>query len=173
MVGVAGFEPTTSSSRTKRATKLRHTPVERRKSTGGGWSDQNGSDSRAGTRGPRPGRRRWAAASGNGGEGEQRRLGRAGEPHRGVRRGAQTGRDVEHRTATVDPAEPWVVASRPRSHGRAVPRQALGLRPGQVAVGDERAVPRDAELAAVGVPGEHRPAPSATMRRGRAGRARA
>jgi hypothetical protein len=25
-VGVAGFEPTTSSSRTKRATKLRHTP---------------------------------------------------------------------------------------------------------------------------------------------------
>ena len=27
-VGVAGFEPTTSSSRTKRATKLRHTPRE-------------------------------------------------------------------------------------------------------------------------------------------------
>ena len=27
MVGVAGFEPTASSSRTKRATKLRHTPV--------------------------------------------------------------------------------------------------------------------------------------------------
>lgn len=27
VVGVAGFEPTTSSSRTKRATKLRHTPV--------------------------------------------------------------------------------------------------------------------------------------------------
>jgi hypothetical protein len=27
-VGVAGFEPTTSSSRTKRATKLRHTPFE-------------------------------------------------------------------------------------------------------------------------------------------------
>ena len=26
-VGVAGFEPTASSSRTKRATKLRHTPV--------------------------------------------------------------------------------------------------------------------------------------------------
>ncbi len=25
-VGVAGFEPTASSSRTKRATKLRHTP---------------------------------------------------------------------------------------------------------------------------------------------------
>ena len=29
MVGVAGFEPTTSSSRTKRATKLRHTPCDR------------------------------------------------------------------------------------------------------------------------------------------------
>src|ERR1700733_5078587 len=28
MVGVAGFEPTASSSRTKRATKLRHTPLE-------------------------------------------------------------------------------------------------------------------------------------------------
>ncbi len=27
MVGVAGFEPTASSSRTKRATKLRHTPA--------------------------------------------------------------------------------------------------------------------------------------------------
>jgi hypothetical protein len=26
LVGVAGFEPTTSSSRTKRATKLRYTP---------------------------------------------------------------------------------------------------------------------------------------------------
>ncbi|MDT5033419.1 MAG: hypothetical protein QOC94_3590, partial [Actinoplanes sp.] len=27
VVGVAGFEPTASSSRTKRATKLRHTPM--------------------------------------------------------------------------------------------------------------------------------------------------
>ena len=27
MVGVTGFEPATSSSRTTRATKLRHTPV--------------------------------------------------------------------------------------------------------------------------------------------------
>jgi hypothetical protein len=31
MVGVAGFEPTASSSRTKRAAKLRHTPVIRRR----------------------------------------------------------------------------------------------------------------------------------------------
>ena len=29
VVGVTGFEPAASSSRTKRATKLRHTPVER------------------------------------------------------------------------------------------------------------------------------------------------
>ena len=29
LVGVAGFEPTASSSRTKRATKLRHTPVKK------------------------------------------------------------------------------------------------------------------------------------------------
>ena len=28
-VGVTGFEPATSSSRTKRATKLRHTPLQR------------------------------------------------------------------------------------------------------------------------------------------------
>lgn len=27
MVGVAGFEPTTSASRTRRATKLRYTPI--------------------------------------------------------------------------------------------------------------------------------------------------
>ena len=30
LVGVTGFEPATSSSRTKRATKLRHTPVPER-----------------------------------------------------------------------------------------------------------------------------------------------
>ena len=28
LVGVTGFEPATSSSRTKRATKLRHTPLD-------------------------------------------------------------------------------------------------------------------------------------------------
>lgn len=32
-VGVTGFEPATSSSRTTRATKLRHTPVPLRAST--------------------------------------------------------------------------------------------------------------------------------------------
>ncbi len=34
MVGVAGFEPATPSSRTKCATKLRHTPINRRYYTG-------------------------------------------------------------------------------------------------------------------------------------------
>ena len=29
MVGVTGFEPATSSTRTKRATKLRYTPISR------------------------------------------------------------------------------------------------------------------------------------------------
>ena len=36
MVGVAGFEPTASSSRTKRATKLRHTPCDRSSIATGG-----------------------------------------------------------------------------------------------------------------------------------------
>ncbi len=36
MVGVAGFEPTASSSRTKRATKLRHTPCDRSSIAAGG-----------------------------------------------------------------------------------------------------------------------------------------
>ena len=34
VVGVTGFEPAASSSRTKRATKLRHTPVVRPYSSG-------------------------------------------------------------------------------------------------------------------------------------------
>ena len=38
MVGVTGFEPATSSSRTKRATKLRYTPLK--------WSQQWGSNPR-------------------------------------------------------------------------------------------------------------------------------
>ena len=47
-VGVAGFEPTTSSSRTKHATKLRHTPREATTAyrTGGVRSQTLGSGSR-------------------------------------------------------------------------------------------------------------------------------
>jgi hypothetical protein len=51
-VGVAGFEPTTSSSRTKRATKLRHTPVNERSLGEGAGLDQTRRHGRAGTRPP-------------------------------------------------------------------------------------------------------------------------
>ena len=44
LVGVAGFEPTTSSSRTKRATKLRHTPWSVVSLRVGAQADQNGPD---------------------------------------------------------------------------------------------------------------------------------
>ncbi len=37
LVGVTGFEPAASSSRTTRATKLRHTPVRRNKYMRDGW----------------------------------------------------------------------------------------------------------------------------------------
>jgi hypothetical protein len=42
LVGVTGFEPMASSSRTKRATKLRHTPMVLRKSTACLRWDQSG-----------------------------------------------------------------------------------------------------------------------------------
>src|SRR5690606_41425347 len=42
-VGVAGFEPTTSSSRTKRATKLRHTPVKAAQNSGAWAYGETGS----------------------------------------------------------------------------------------------------------------------------------
>src|SRR5699024_6844319 len=69
-VGVAGFEPTASSSRTKRATKLRHTPV---RATGLAYPVQL-AGSRAGS----------AARH----QREQCRLGPAGEADRSERVGA-------------------------------------------------------------------------------------
>src|SRR5262245_45351194 len=72
-VGVAGFEPTTSSSRTKRATKLRHTPMMRRASLA--------------ERSP-PAEISWD-------QGQQRCLRWAGEAKWCVRRGAQAGGDVQ------------------------------------------------------------------------------
>ncbi len=42
LVGVTGFEPMASSSRTKRATKLRHTPMVLRKTTSRSWWGQSG-----------------------------------------------------------------------------------------------------------------------------------
>ncbi len=96
-VGVAGFEPTTSSSRTQRATKLRYTPMEPGKSSRGRWA-----------------RRPPLQAVRSGDQRQQRRLGRAGEPDRRVRRGAQPGGHVQQRP-------------RPRPVARPVDRQPLGL----------------------------------------------
>ena len=85
LVGVTGFEPAASSSRTKRATKLRHTPVQHRK----------------GSRGPGRSRNRIRPRDHPAGsavardERQQRRLRRAREPDPGVRRGADAGADVQ------------------------------------------------------------------------------
>ena len=67
---------------------------------------------------------------------QQRRLGPAAEPQRRERRRADARRDVQR-------------------HVGAPPRRALGPRPVEVAVGDDGAVERQAELAAVGVAGHH------------------
>ena len=84
-VGLTGFEPAASSSRTRRATKLRHSPnafgslpepVE--------WFDQ-----------------RPAAPSAHRRERGERRLGAAAEAHLGVRRGPRAGGDVEPRRSRV------------------------------------------------------------------------
>ena len=108
MVGVTGFEPAASSSRTKRATKLRHTPWQ---SPPGGAATQE--DSRTSPPPQSVRARRWqrgdcdragpdvapvgdCTVSGVAGdEGQQRRLGPAGEAHRRVGRGAEPGRDVQ------------------------------------------------------------------------------
>ena len=86
-VGLTGFEPAASSSRTRRATKLRHSPnasgVYRSRSCGSTTSPRH----------PQPDRR----------ERQQRRLGAAAEAHRGVRRGAQRRRT---RAATTIPGRP-------------------------------------------------------------------
>src|SRR3954447_10770327 len=71
LVGVAGFEPTTSSSRTKRATKLRYTPV-----------------CRAILADRFPGAHPGIPCSARD-QGQQRRLGPAGEPYRRRRVGTE------------------------------------------------------------------------------------
>ena len=78
VVGLAGFEPTTSSSRTKRATKLRYTPVERDESTGPGSPNQN--------RHPPNGVATLYQLSQGTGQSEQGCLRWAGEANGGVRR---------------------------------------------------------------------------------------
>ena len=118
VVGVTGFEPAASSSRTKRATKLRHTPwhpppwvgqrqpriADRPAALEIGSADETrsgagpGEDGAAGR--PWPVERRRARACGGPcsaarQQGEERRLGPAGEPDRRERRGPEPGRDVE------------------------------------------------------------------------------
>ena len=73
---------------------------------------------------------------GRGHELEQGGLGPAGEPRRGVRRGAETGGDVQ-------------------AHVGAPPRGPAGAGAVDAAVGDDRAVAGQAQLAAVGVAREH------------------
>src|SRR5947209_10779615 len=82
-VGVAGFEPTTSASRTQRAAKLRYTPMVPAHSTGRGWERRTRSGSRD--------------------QGQQRGLGRAGEAHRSVRRRAEARGDVQPRRVEAEP----------------------------------------------------------------------
>lgn len=102
-VGVAGFEPTTSSSRTKRATKLRHTPIvaarrgdvvyfsppvagDEIRFIGGGGPGSGGCG--PGPRGVRPGRR---GRGRRGGRCRGRSCSRAGR-RRGRDRGSGPGR---------------------------------------------------------------------------------
>ena len=92
-VGVAGFEPAASSSRTKRAAKLRYTPAARnlsgcraglRQSSGNTDPFAHGiSHARTGL----AGNARY--------QGQQARLRAAGEPDRGPRRRAESRRDVQ------------------------------------------------------------------------------
>src|SRR4051794_4484893 len=82
VVGLTGFEPATSSSRTKRATKLRHSPK-----------------SRVAYMGSASGRNRVIA----GDEGEQGRLRTAGETDRRVRRRTEPCRYVQRCLAAVVP----------------------------------------------------------------------
>ena len=134
-VGLTGFEPAASSSRTKRATKLRHSPIGPPEQAGGNH-----------TRAP-PAPPKSDQVVGRH-QGQQRRLGAAGDPDPGVRAGAEPGRDVQPRRARV---------AGPR--GGRVAVQALGAGRLEVAVGGQRADARQADLAAVGVAGEHRVVP--------------
>src|SRR6516162_9338256 len=95
LVGVAGFEPAASSSRTKRAAKLRYTPPARNL-TGTARDFDSLAETRACscTAGPSVrqagGLTRIARH-----QGEQGGLGPAGEPDRGPRRRAEPGGDVQ------------------------------------------------------------------------------
>src|SRR5690606_9182269 len=83
VVGVTGFEPATASSRTKRATKLRHTPWGRFRIAEVRTPAETGGVA--------------GRSSGSRDELEQRGLGAACEADRRVRRGAQARGDVQPR----------------------------------------------------------------------------
>ena len=90
MVGVTGFEPAASSSRTKRATKLRHTP----------WPASHNVMRPAMHETIRarllaPNRVRASAVGTLGGHGQKGRLGPAGKPHRRIWRGPEPGRYLQ------------------------------------------------------------------------------
>src|ERR1700726_893887 len=80
-VGVAGFEPAASSSRTKRAAKLRHTPPPETAWTPG-----------------RPGPGTLGSLADTGNQREQGCLRPAGEPERRPRRGPEPGGHVQPRS---------------------------------------------------------------------------
>ena len=138
MVGLTGFEPAASSSRTRRATKLRHSPM-------------------AGTvTGPQPGRAYRSVAavrigfrSARGVERQQRRLGAAGDPDPGVRDWC---RARPRRAARTIPGRP----GRESAGWRCRPLARAGSR-SQLVV--SAPTPGQADLAAVGVAGEDRVVP--------------
>ena len=139
MVGLTGFEPAASSSRTRRATKLRHSPI-----AGPGAA---GRQARASIPGA-SGRLRIAVSRPEIRPGES---GSAGSPRGGRRPGTV-------RTATCR-ARPRRAARRTpglRAGVCGVPVQPLGAGRLEVAVGDQGTDQRHADLAAVGVAGEDR-----------------
>ena len=157
LVGLTGFEPAASSSRTRRATKLRHSPNagEPDRST-----REHGEHTRASTA---PRNRAEERRSGARDQRQQGRLGTAGDPDPGVRAGADAGRDVQ-------PGRPRVTRSRSRRDAGAGPWPAP-------ARGRSWCVSAptygQAHLAAVGVAGDDRvvavarrtgPAPAGTAR---------
>ena len=137
LVGLTGFEPAASSSRTRRATKLRHSPIAFRSSATNAPGDRQASPYRS-----RPVRRESVPVTGD--QVHQGGLRAAGDADLGVRRGAQAGRDVQPCRARVA-----------RLGAGRVPVQALGPGGLEVAVGGECPASRQAHLAAVGVTGDH------------------
>ena len=159
-VGLTGFEPAASSSRTRRATKLRHSPnvVRPERLTSIGAYRRRLGDPQSGSR-----RLEW-----RGDQREQGRLGAAGDPHPDVGVGAQAGRDVQPGRArvagprvgrvavqaagaggvevAVGGQRPDRPAGRPgrRGCGRRAPRRSRRRRTGRAPAGRARARPRAA-----------------------------